>query len=85
MLIVWVICVGCCRWIELEFKLVVDVGIVGVLNVGKSIFLSVISVVCFVVVNYFFMMLLLNLGVVFIGYDVFMVVVDLFGFMEGVY
>lgn len=76
---------GFCRWIELELKLVVDVGIVGVFNVGKSIFLSVISVVKFIVVNYFFIMLLLNLGVVFIGYDVLMVVVDLFGFLEGVY
>nr|KAJ0205213.1 hypothetical protein LSAT_V11C500289010 [Lactuca sativa] len=32
------------RWLELDLKLVVDIGIVGALNVGKNMFLSVISV-----------------------------------------
>ncbi|CAI9264973.1 unnamed protein product [Lactuca saligna] len=32
------------RWLELDLKLVVDIGIVGAPNVGKRMFLSVISV-----------------------------------------
>ena len=33
-----------CRWLELDLKLVADIGIVGAPNAGKNMFLSVISV-----------------------------------------
>ena len=32
------------RWLELDLKLVVDIGIVDAPNAGKNMFLSVISV-----------------------------------------
>ncbi|KAI8011768.1 hypothetical protein LOK49_LG06G03243 [Camellia lanceoleosa] len=70
-------------WLELEIKLVVDVGIIGAPNAGKSTLLSVISAAQRAIANYPFTTLLPNLGVVSFDYDSIMLVVDLPGLLEG--
>ncbi|KAI4319397.1 hypothetical protein MLD38_032997 [Melastoma candidum] len=74
---------GAEMWLELELKLVADVGIVGAPNAGKSTFLSVISAAQPAIASYPFTTLLPNLGVVSFDYDSTMVVADLPGLLEG--
>ncbi|KAI5068558.1 hypothetical protein GOP47_0016903 [Adiantum capillus-veneris] len=74
---------GAEMWLELELKLVADVGIIGVPNAGKSTLLSVISAAQPAIGAYPFTTLLPNLGVVPIGFESTMVVADLPGLLEG--
>ncbi|KAF3322837.1 GTP-binding protein OBGC [Carex littledalei] len=74
---------GAEMWLDLELKLVADVGIVGAPNAGKSTFLSAITAAEPEIANYPFTTLLPNLGVVSLDFDVTMVVADLPGLLEG--
>ncbi|KAK8946959.1 hypothetical protein KSP39_PZI007447 [Platanthera zijinensis] len=74
---------GANMWLDLELKLVADIGIVGAPNAGKSTLLSSITAAQPSIANYPFTTLLPNLGVVSLDYDETMVVADLPGLLEG--
>lgn len=69
-------------WIDLELKVVADVGIIGIPNAGKSTLLSVVTAARPKIANYPFTTLVPNLGVCELDYRT-TVFADIPGLLEG--
>lgn len=73
---------GAERWIELELKIIADVGIIGVPNAGKSTLLSVVSAAKPKIADYPFTTIAPNLGVAEIDHHQ-IVLADIPGLLDG--
>jgi len=71
------------RWVELELKLLADVGLVGLPNVGKSSLISAMTNAHPKIANYPFTTLAPVLGKVELGFGKSYVLVDIPGLIEG--
>jgi GTP-binding protein len=71
------------REVELELKLLADIGLVGFPNVGKTTFLSMVTSAKPKIANYHFTTLVPNLGVEDIGDSRSFVLADIPGLIEG--
>lgn len=70
-------------WVQLELKVIADVGLVGYPNVGKSTFLSRVTNAKPKIANYHFTTLNPNLGVVDLAPNEGFVIADIPGIIEG--
>ncbi|NIS80257.1 MAG: GTPase ObgE [Anaerolineales bacterium] len=71
------------RWLQLELRLIADVGIIGVPNAGKSTLLAAVTNARPKIASYPFTTLQPNLGVAELDIDTVLVLADIPGLIEG--